>query len=283
MDGLAAIPPIGDPDYAAARGNLAPAGALPLNGRFALHPSLPNLHAMYGSGELLCIHAVATPYRERSHFDAQNMLETGAATPFARAEGWLGKALTHLPRRRLAITGAAREPISALESAFLTQARAATSLLRSQNGPIAAAVEMSGWDTHADQAQALAHKFRRLDEGLAAIKTDLGAYWRSTVVVVATEFGRTIAPNAAGGTDHGTASAAFLLGGAVAGGRVLADWPGLAARALREGQSLAPTTDLRAVFKGVLSDHLSLANAALNRDIFPGAERTRPLQGLVRG
>lgn len=344
MDGLAAVPAVGDPDYARARGVLAVSAPLPLDGRFGLHPNLPKLHAMYGAGELLCLHAVATSYRDRSHFDAQNMLETGGAAPFLRAEGWLNKALGALPaagRRELGVALSAQAPLvlrgpapvttwspsalpdvepdtlsrllalyraadpnlaRALEAArdanslaagaaatggaVATLARAAAAFLKQPGGPVAAVLEMGGWDTHANQALAqgvLARNLRQLDDALDAFKTELGPVWRDAVVFVASEFGRTVAPNGAGGSDHGTAGAAFLLGGAVAGGRVHADWPGLSTGALYERRDLAPTTDLRGVLKGVLGDHLSLPTAALDRDVFPGAERVRAIEGLVRG
>lgn len=348
MDGLAAAPATGDPDYARLRGRLAIDGALPLDARFGLHPNLRKLHAMYGAGELLCIHAAATGYRDRSHFDAQNMLETGGAAPFARTEGWLNKALAALPgagRRELGVAMAAQTPLvlrgdapvtnwspsalpdvqpdtvtrlmdlygrrdpalaAALQSAIAANdlaagagemggrggarqlaslARVAATFLKQPDGPVAAVLEMGNWDTHANQGLAqgvLARNFALLDDGLDTFKAEMGPLWRSTVVVVATEFGRTVAPNGAQGTDHGTASAAFLIGGAVAGGRVLADWPGLSEGALYQRRDLAPTTDLRAVLKGVLGDHLALTHAALTRDVFPGAESARPIQGLIR-
>src|SRR5215470_17016791 len=105
MDGLAALPPVGDPAYAGLRGQMAfqrsgEKAALPLNDTFGLHPSLPKLKAMYDARELLPMHAVATGYRDRSHFDGQNILESGAGAPFARPDGWLNKALGGLPRSR---------------------------------------------------------------------------------------------------------------------------------------------------------------------------------------
>jgi uncharacterized protein (DUF1501 family) len=141
---------------------------------------------------------------------------------------------------------------------------------------------MTGWDTHANQgtdAGQLAQNFGLLDQGLAALKTELAGAWADTVVVVMTEFGRTVAPNGNRGADHGTASAAFLIGGAVRGGRVIADWPGLAPAQLNEGRDLRATTDLRAVLKGVLRDHLGVNDASA----FPESAAVRPLEGLLRG
>lgn len=351
MDGLSAVAPIGDPAYAGAREHLAIERnvGLALDDTFALHPNLPKFHALYRAGELLPIHACATGYRERSHFDAQNVLETGGARPFARSEGWLNKALGALPRSRpeMGIALSAQAPLilrgptpmatwspsalpdvendtvarlmalyqardpalaHALQSAMAANqvamesgaddmsrggpraiapiAQVAGRFLKDENGPIAAVLEVGGWDTHANQGLeqgALARGLLSLDNGLDAFKAEMSAEWANTVVIIATEFGRTVAPNGAGGTDHGTAAAAFLAGGAVRGGRVLADWPGLGRQALHEGRDLRPTSDLRGVIKGVLADHLRVSSAALERDAFPDSADARPVQGLLRG
>lgn len=352
MDGLSAVPPVGDPAYASLRGRLAlprsgDGAVLMLDDTFGLHRNLPKMHALYRAGELMPIHACATGYRERSHFDAQNVLESGAARPFTRTEGWLNKALGALPRSRpemgmalsaqapLILRGPtavstwspsalpdvendtmarmlalyeARDPqlAHALESALASNsvamdagagdmragprsitpiAQIAARFLKDENGPIAAVMEMGGWDTHANQGLeqgALARGLTALDDGLDAFKTEMGPAWRNTVVIIATEFGRTAAPNGAMGTDHGTGTAAFLAGGAVQGGRVLADWPGLSRGALHEGRDLRPTTDLRGVFKGVLADHLRLSTSALESETFPDSATARPVSGLVR-
>jgi uncharacterized protein (DUF1501 family) len=113
------------------------------------------------------------------------------------------------------------------------------------------------------------------------LKAELGTHWRDTTVLVVTEFGRTVAVNGTRGTDHGTAGCAFLAGGAVAGGRVVADWPGLAARDLHEGRDLRATTDLRALFKAVLHERFGVAEAALARSVFPASDSVEPLEGLT--
>lgn len=349
MDGLSALAPVGDPTYAGARGRLAlqRANTLVLDDTFALNANLPKMHALFSVGELLPIHACATAYRERSHFDAQNVLESGAAAPFARTVGWLNKALGALPNARpemgmalsaqapLILRGPtnvatwspsalpdvdndtmarllslyeARDPAlaQALSSAISANgvamdagagdmragprsitpiAQIAARFLKDEAGPIAAVMEMGGWDTHANQGLeqgALARGLTSLDDGLDAFKREMGPAWANTVVIIATEFGRTVAPNGANGTDHGTGMAAFLAGGAVRGGRVLADWPGLARGALYEGRDLRPTTDLRGVFKGILADHLRVPNAALERDAFPDSGSVPGVQGLLR-
>ena len=373
MDGLSAVPPVGDPDYAGLRGQIALArsgegAALPLDGPFALHPALTFLHRSYAAKELAVLHAVASPYRERSHFDAQNVLESGELRPQGSTSGWMNRALTALPARKsreagvalganvpLAMRGPAevaswsptkiaaldestlarvtdlyaRDPLlsrrlaDALESdaiaseaqaaaaaeegdapmtngnvverdakekrnynaRYVETARAAAGFLNRDDGPRVAMFDTTGWDTHANEGGAqgqLALRLRGLDAALAALKESLGPVWRSTVVLVATEFGRTAAINGTRGTDHGTGAAAFLLGGAVAGGRVLADWPGLSRAKLLDSRDLKPTRDLRTVMKGVLRDHLGVPAAALDGSVFPGSATARPMDGLIR-
>jgi len=378
LDGLSAVPPVGDPVYATLRGQIALArsgegAALPLEGPFGLHPALSFLHRSYAAKELAVLHAVASPYRERSHFDAQNVLESGDLRPHGSTTGWINRALTSLPASKtreagvalganvpLAMRGPAevaswsptkiaaldddtlarltdlyaRDPLlsqrlaDALESdaianeaqaaaqteadgdaamamsgtktvvardakekrnynaRYAETARAAAGFLNREDGPRVAMFDTTGWDTHANEGGAqgqLALRLRGLDAAMAALKESLGPVWRHTVVLVATEFGRTAAINGTRGTDHGTGAAAFLLGGAVAGGRVLADWPGLARSNLLDGRDLKPTRDLRTVMKGVLRDHLGVPAAALDTKVFPDSASARPMDDLVRG
>jgi uncharacterized protein (DUF1501 family) len=178
-------------------------------------------------------------------------------------------------------SGAGRDPLGA----FKSLAEATGKLLAAPAGARIAVIETSGWDTHANQgaeAGQLANRLRTLDQGLDALRTSVGAAWSDTAVLVVTEFGRTVAINGTRGTDHGTASCAFLLGGAVAGGRVLADWPGLAAGSLYQGRDLRPTSDLRSIFKGVLSAHLRAPERELEATIFPDSGRAKTLEGLIR-
>ena len=121
----------------------------------------------------------------------------------------------------------------------------------------------------------------QLDAGLAALKEGLGDVWRETAVLAMTEFGRTARVNGTKGTDHGTGTVAFVLGGAVAGGRVVADWPGLGAGRLLEDRDLAPTTDLRSVAKGMLAQHLGLNSSAL-AGVFPASETAQARIGMIR-
>jgi uncharacterized protein (DUF1501 family) len=172
-------------------------------------------------------------------------------------------------------------PQGAGGDAFTRFAAAAGKLLAVPDGPRIAALELGGWDTHASQAARLRGPLRQLDGGLQALRQGLGESWADTVVLVMTEFGRTVRMNGTAGTDHGTASVAFLLGGKVAGGRVAGAWPGLAQSNLFEDRDLMPTTEFRALAKGVLSAHLGLDTRALNT-VFPGTTATSPLEGLLR-
>lgn len=350
LDGLAAVPVPGDPQFAGARGPLAPGigEALPLTGPFALHPALGTLHALYGEQQLAVVHATGLPYRERSHFDAQQVLESGGQRPHELTTGWLARALSATGRKGLAVQtavplvlrGSAEvdtwapsvlpDPSSDLVArverlyardtalaralararqlrdgagmperdagsagggargqAVLLARRAGEFLLR-PGGPQVAVLELGGWDSHANQAApqgALANNLKLLDASIATLRealSDSTNAWSRTVVVVVTEFGREVAVNGTMGTDHGTGGAAFVLGGAVRGGRVITDWPGLAPKERFEGRDLRITTDLRAVLKGVLHDHLRVARATLDTTVLPGSSTVQPLV-LLRG
>jgi uncharacterized protein (DUF1501 family) len=368
LDGLSAVPPHGDPDYARLRRELAiaapgaAAGALPLDDTFGLNPGLQFMKEYYDARELLVAHAVATPYRERSHFDGQDVLENGTTRAHGAQSGWLNRALGALPpglrrgrdagvalgqniplmmrgaapvaswspsampeldddtmqriadryasdallSRRLADALAtdaiadqaqADDPSMAVSAArgaaggrnraaaYTETVRTAAGFLKREDGPTVAAFDTTGWDTHANEGAGqgqLTLRLTALDNGLRTLKETLGPVWQRTAVLVVTEFGRTAAANGTRGTDHGTGAAAFLLGGAVAGGRVIADWPGLAPSALYQGRDLKPTLDLRAVLKGVLSDHLQVPDAALADAVFPDSGAVRPLRDLLR-
>ncbi|MFT3752580.1 MAG: DUF1501 domain-containing protein [Paludibacter sp.] len=158
-------------------------------------------------------------------------------------------------------------------------------MLKQPDGPRVAVMEASGWDTHANQGAEQGQLFQRLsalDAALETLRTELGEVWGSTVVLVATEFGRTVAINGTRGTDHGTATCALLVGGAVNGGKVIADWPGLATSNLYQGRDLQPTLDLRSVLKGVLLTHMGCNESLLETKVFADSAVARPLTGLIR-
>jgi uncharacterized protein (DUF1501 family) len=362
LDGLAAVAPVGDPNWVALRGDKAltldgKTPPLKLSDFFALNPAMPNLHRMYGANEAIIVHACATPYRERSHFDGQDLLESGLPKPAMSVSGWLNRAVAGLapggrvdpkgskvfavgPVTPLVVRGSA--PVlswspqrtapaspdtaqrlldlyrhtevklasvlednaklavieqsgdmpqkpggpgpSQMRAYFAEAAGTAAKFLAQPDGPRVGALALDGWDTHFNEGIAqgrLSQLLGALDDALGAIQTNMGPAWRDTVVALATEFGRTAHINGTDGTDHGTATAALLVGGALKGGRVIADWPGLKPSDLYENRDLKPTTDLRAVLKGVLKDHLRADERALADNVFPGSADVKPMAGLV--
>jgi len=366
LDGLAAVAPVGDPEWVRLRGDNAmtldgATPALPLDNFFALNPAMPNLHRMYKAGEASIVHAVASPYRERSHFDGQDVLESGVTKPGAIDTGWLNRALSALSpegrpggndafavgpvtplvvrgpapvlswtppklppatddtvmrlldlyghtdpvlaralEERVGLAAIAREdglnmspqkpterpqgPAAAVRAYFADAAGAAAKFMSRNDGPRVGALAFDGWDTHQAEGAAngrLAALLGALDGALAAIESGIGPAWKETAVAVITEFGRTARINGTEGTDHGTATVALLAGGAIKGGRVIADWPGLAAANLYQDRDLKPTTDLRAILKGVLRDHLRVDERALASSVFPGTVALKGTGGLV--
>jgi uncharacterized protein (DUF1501 family) len=364
LDGLALVAPVGDPDWIKLRGDKAltlegKTPGLPLDGFFALNPAMPNLHRLYRAGRAIVVHATCTPYRDRSHFDGQDVLESGFAKPAMAASGWLNRAfatiepearvdrkgalgvgpvvplvvrgpapvLSWTPQRivpasedtlmrlidlyqhadpalarvlqgRLglmhlasngnmdALTPAQREQLAGLAAVrayFAEAAGTAAKLMARAEGPRVGALAFNGWDTHIDEGAVggrLGNLLGALDGAIAAIETGMGPAWNETVVVLVTEFGRTAHINGDNGTDHGTGTVALLAGGALKGGRVVTDWPGLKEASLFEKRDLKATTDLRAVLKGVLKDHLRIEDKALANAIFPDSPGVAPMAGL---
>ncbi|MEM0906002.1 MAG: DUF1501 domain-containing protein [Pseudomonadota bacterium] len=366
LDGLAAVAPLGDPNYEPIRDQFALSfegqrAGIGLDSFFTLNPRLPTVGELYKKGEALIVHAVHTPYRERSHFEGQDVLENGMTSDRHHADGWLGRAVRLLPtdsvisrgggfaaapatplvlrgaqnivtwlpaglpaasddtRMRLLELYEHTDPVLAnamgaglrLEEVAGSEAEireqiqegmndmagdgrgrrqliaAATAAGRSMaddDGARVGFLDLAGFDTHRGQALIngrLGATLNALDVAIKALRNALGDAWEDTVVAVITEFGRTVRMNASNGTDHGTATVAMLLGGAVSGGRVMADWPGLAPSDLYEGRDLAPTTDLRAVLKGALRDHLGLDARQLGTEVFPDTLGLKPVDGLI--
>jgi uncharacterized protein (DUF1501 family) len=167
---------------------------------------------------------------------------------------------------------------------FAETAGAAAKFLARAEGPRVGALALDGWDTHVNEGAVkgrLANLLGALDGAIAEIETNMGDAWRETVVVFITEFGRTARINGNDGTDHGTATIAILAGGALKGGRVLADWPGLKDNDLYEHRDLRATTDLRAVSKGLLRDHLRVDDRVLETEVFPDSTSVRPIPDLL--
>lgn len=355
LDGLTALAPLGDPAYEGLRGELAlEAGgerpALKLDGLFSLHPDLPGFKAAFDAGQMAAFHAVAIPVRERSHFEAQAILETGLGRA-GGTNGWLnraigamgwsdaGRSIAFSPAMPLLLQGDApassftpttlsgasddfMDRMTALYAADQTLgpalakgrevqmmasdadggngmagnanqrqanmvpiAEAAAKMLARPDGPRIAVLEAYGWDTHVGQGAAdgtLARRLANLDAAMTAFQTGLGAAWNDTVVTIVTEFGRTARPNGNKGTDHGTGAAAFLIGGAVKGGTVTADWPGLSDANLFENRDLAATRDVRSVLKGALAGHMGIDPGLLDAKVFPDSGTAPTLDGVIR-
>jgi uncharacterized protein (DUF1501 family) len=337
-DGLNILIPYADPAYAKLRGTLAidVSQATKLNGMFALHPSLVETAKMYGAGQALLAHAVASPYRERSHFDAQNVLETGGNAPYQTKDGWMNRLLTMLPpSKNEAIAFSSSIPmalrgkieVSSYATSRLPEAsddlmlrvgqlyaddaqlhnawtaamdtnnmaendgakqdpaslgKLAAGFLANPTGPRIAMIETGGWDTHSAQEARLAKQLKSLDTLIAALRNNLGPVWQKTTVLVATEFGRTAATNGTGGTDHGTASAAMILGGDVNGGNVIADWPGLNQSNLYEGRDLKPTLNLDTLIASLAIASYGLAPDQVTKAMFPDANIGKPLENLIK-
>jgi uncharacterized protein (DUF1501 family) len=368
LDGLSMIAPVGDPDYERIRQKLAltregAAAGLPLDNMFVLNPAMPYLHGLYQKREALAVHAVSTPYRGRSHFDGQDMLESGLPGVTRAEDGWLNRALagmsvagradpkglamgavvplvmrgaapvmTWIPRAygiqlrestiarlmdlygqtdptlakafaegleidKVGMVTAAPTPAAPAPAGlpvpppvqrpfrdFIDTAETAAKFLSAADGPRVGALSYNGWDTHANEGVfqgQLATRLAGLDAAIKAFAEGMGPAWKDTVVLIVTEFGRTAYTNGTDGTDHGTATAALLLGGAVKGGRVITKWPGLSDKNLYEGRDLNPTTDLRVVAKGILRDHLGIPAGALGTRVFPDSRGLEPMDGLL--
>jgi uncharacterized protein (DUF1501 family) len=354
MDGLGAVPAIGDPAFMSIRAGLGDGSSMrtgPVNrldSTFGLHPMLRQAHGMWQDGDLAIAHAVHSPARNRSHFDSQDLLETGLDHVSSTADGWINRALGwyETPSERMglatgygmplimrgsegvrvwsprrlpeaeptlltalgqmgsvdpAFRAAVREGADSVERdqailhsdghtdhastrdliAIQQLARATGKFLADPQGPRIATFDIGGWDTHGSQNIYFSYRLPVLDGALAALKDSLGDTWQDTAIAVVTEFGRTVRPNGTTGTDHGTATAALIAGGAVKGGKVHADWPGLKPADLHENRDLRPTMDIRSVFKALLTQHMGMDPGFVERSVFPGSESARAIPGLT--
>jgi uncharacterized protein (DUF1501 family) len=348
MDGLSVAVPYADPDYAALRGEIAvpTTSVQKLDAHFGLHPRLTNLYAMTQAGQARLAPAVAISQRIRSHFEAQDLLESGADRLYGATSGWLNRTLAALQAQRptKALSIGAQEPLilrgptraeswspggpmnapssrvasilmdlyagdallgPALAQGLATEAEAdamtmdgaarrngdpkavaaaAARFLADPHGPSMMVLSLDGFDTHANQGAdkgQLANRLGALDDTLGGLRDGLGERWKDTAVVAVTEFGRTARINGTKGTDHGTASTLILAGGALKPGGLVGDWPGLSQGALFENRDLAPTLDMRQVFKGLLIDHLGVDRRAVETKVFPDSTRAPAVRGLV--
>jgi uncharacterized protein (DUF1501 family) len=351
LDGLAAVPPVGDPDFLRLRGaqgrSMGP--PLPLDGFFALHPAMPHFAEQYKAGKGLVVHAIASPYRDRSHFDGQDVLESGFPGPGHTESGWLNRLLQTLPHTQLvkrvqglsigtttpltirgpanvlgwapsALTlndpdlpdrildlydGSDKFLAETLRDAIATRritagfdaksarggpsdpdmmfsmATGAAQLMARDDGPRIAALAFEGWDTHVAETDRLSRLLGGLDNALDTFQKTLGPAWKDTAILVITEFGRTASINGTQGTDHGTGTTAFLTGGAVRGGRVIADWPGLKSSQLYQARDLAATTDIRSVAKGIIAGFYDIPENVMSSSIFPDSMSAPLIKDLI--
>ncbi len=365
MDGLSLLAPFGDPAYETIReGLIVPTQGenkgFQLDDMFVLNPNMPYLAKLWRQKEAILFHATASPYRERSHFDGQDVLESGQASAGHNRTGWLNRLLSEIPKgeslqgpgglvlgastplimrgpnkiinwmppgfrevknemaekvlamynhsdpvlarmvdeglKMRSLIGSEKslqsdimtgmgEDVKGAAKKFKYLGVAAGKLLVSEDGPRIASMNLTGWDTHQAEGPIsgrMARLLKALDGAIEGLHSQLAPVWKDTVIVIATEFGRTAKMNGTGGTDHGTATTAIALGGALKGGRVIADWPGLGQSSLYEGRDLKPTTDLRAILKGLLHEHLEVNKRILANTIFPDSSNVRSLAGLIR-
>lgn len=335
IDGLAALIP-DDAELNALRTHTIPDRdqRLNLGNGFRLHPSLSALHGLYRNGEVGFVHAASTPYRDRSHFDGQDFLETLGRG--SERDGWLNRAIQSVGGTGLAVgydlplalrgagsatnwsppvfTPASEALLNRLQALYdgeptlaepLAMARATGAtemsmtgrangpagqyavaskalgeLMSADGGPNIGMLSFDGWDTHANQANPMATRLSGLDTAINDLKLSLGEAWQNTALVMCSEFGRTARENGSRGTDHGTGGLVILAGGAINGGRVHGDWPGLRSRDLHENRDLAPANDIVSVLKGVLRDHLSISSSALRNFVFD--DDSAVMSGLVK-
>lgn len=366
-DGLNIVVPHGEKRYYDMRPTIAiprPSAsdkqnsALDLDGFFGLHPALAPLKPIYDAQHLAIVHAAGSPDPTRSHFDAQDYMESGTPGRKATTDGWLNRALTDRgetvtspvsPLRAIALgsmlpramrgrndavaienlssfqvrndgaskvfqtmyagspdhilNGTGRETFDAVKllqsiqkqpyqpgatypaGRFGDSLRQIARLIKSNVGVEVAFADVGGWDHHVNEVGQqpsqgqLAQRLGELGQSLAAFWQDLGDRVEDVVLVTMSEFGRTARENGNRGTDHGHANVMFVMGGAIHGGRLVGDWPGLAPQQLYEGRDLALTTDFRDVLGELVQTHLG------NRDlqqIFPGYHKQN-FRGLIRG
>jgi uncharacterized protein (DUF1501 family) len=342
MDGLDAVQPVGDVDFARYRPNLARPDVIDLEGYFAMNAALGALMPLWQAGQLAFVHATSTPYRDkRSHFTGQDQLEAGTGLDVASdrlRDGWLNRMLQAVPglqaetafavgREELRILAgpapvmewapdtdldlspqarllfshvyhddplflaAAEEAMQLTDPAGMGPAlegsemagglkgrklddvdkvvRFAAGRLREETR--IAAFSLTGWDTHKAQGKGMQRALSRLERAILRLHEGLGPeIWGKTTVLAMTEFGRTVAENGSGGTDHGTGGAMLVAGGAVRGGRVYGDWPGLSEANLYERRDLMPTSDVRDWAAQAMRGMFGLEQTVLERSVFPG-------------
>lgn len=323
MDGLACVAPVGDDNLRLLRKDLLIKNRLAINPFFALHPAMKSFAELLAQDEAAIVHAAAFPHNSRSHFEGQNMLESGIMVPFSSQTGWLGRAMdiadiagramsldtplvlrgaqaldnffpvamygTSAPDEHLlSVMSSAFDPsVSTVLDAMKMQletnanvprvrdaeglAMAAGRAMQLVDGPRVAVVRVTEFDTHANQGTTRGHQASQLkivDKIFAAFKRGIGEHWKNSIVLTATEFGRTVPQNGSSGTEHGTASAGLLAGGLLKRSSLIADWPGLGKNDLFEGRDLRATLDYRSVYAACLERALNLPHDVIADRVF---------------
>jgi uncharacterized protein (DUF1501 family) len=367
VDGLNVVAPYGDSLYYSLRPSVSIArpgqelGLLDLDGHFGLNPALEPLLEHWKNGSLAIVQATGSPDPTRSHFDAQDFMESGTPGVKVTSSGWMNRLLMQLPNSKSPVRAvnvgevlprilqgpasiasyapagrfaAVRKPLDypvvaqyfgsmygsrtdSLGKAFNEGMSAHKTLKKDLEGEMTAAnqgapdarnfkgfgsqigrlfansphvqmgfLAIGGWDTHVNQGGSkgqLANKLNTLGAGLAQLVTALGDQYKNTLIVVMSEFGRTVKENGNNGTDHGHGNMMLLLGGGIVGGKVYGNWRGLASGQLYEGRDLPVTTDFRSVLSTVLAEHMKVSKAGM-QEVFPGYRPAdNELKGIVRG
>lgn len=364
VDGLNVVVPYSESAYYSARPTLAiprpgeTGGALKLDRQFGLHPALSSVLPYWEKGTLAFVQASGSPDPNRSHFDAQDYMETGTPGVKTTPDGWLNRLLTVLPGMRSATEAISVGPIlprilsgraaatnlplgkaatrpMALDRpqiqrafdrlyngddslsvayregqtsrkqllseltaemteadqgapppvGFADQARKLGRLIGHDSTIKVAFVGLGGWDTHINQgsvAGQLASRLKALGATLATFAQALGPAYADTVILVMSEFGRTVHENGNGGTDHGHGNVMWVMGGNVKGGKVYGQWPGLSGNELYEARDLAVTTDFREVISAVLESQFGLTSTQLDKVLPNGPKPSREMRELMR-
>ena len=362
VDGLSIVTPYMEPHYYRVRSSIAlpppnqSNGLVNLDGFFGLHPSLARLMPLWENHSLAFIQASGSPNETRSHFEAQDIIETAMMNTALATQGWMNGLAqilpdNHSPTRALsfgntlpkifqgkydvaavpaglkangnqpienpqleqalsqmygshaALGGLYKQAVSAREGmmqdlqkemdsasqgaptadGFAAQTTKAAEMIRQDPNVQLVFLDVGGWDTHVNQGNVkgqLANKLDKLGEGIEALVQGLGPAYQNSAILVMSEFGRTVAENGNGGTDHGHGNVAWLMGGGVRGGKVWSRWPGLDEARLFEGRDLAVTTDFRSIIGAVLAGHFGLDDRRI-ASIIPSYAPDQGLRGIV--
>ncbi len=347
IDGLNVVVPHQETDYYEIRPSIAvpypgePEGVIDLDGFFGLHPALSDLVPFWRQKDLAFIYNCGSPDGSRSHFDAQDYIESGTPGIKSTQDGWMNRLLAVLPTDRLTqalnvgittprilqgkmaianlrpgknslrklpidrplihqafarlysddsdLAQAYRQGVEARDiimaelnqemtsasgnatsvNGFVDDAKEVGKLMNSDARTQLAFMNVGGWDSHVGENLILKRSLPHLGQGLATLVQELDNVYPNTVILVISEFGRTVKENGNQGTDHGHGNVMWLLGGAIRGGQIYGKWEGLGDSVLHEGRDLPVTTDFREAIASILLNHILISQSELG-NIFPG-------------